>query len=251
MQVQITRRHYKRAPITEAVISLGFELPGGVRLEDLLKVHASLQSDYLKRGEMFTVQLQVEPSAEVPGRVSPREVIGYQLASEDGQRLVALRLGELAFSQLAPYDSWETLRSEAKRVWDACESTLHPLRITRVGVRYINRIDIPSPEGRGVDLDIYFRTAPRIAPELPQLMKTFFVRLELELRESHGVLIITESEAQSPSPDVVSTLLDLAVIVQNADFDSASAWRTIEELRDEKNAAFENCITDAARQLFE
>jgi len=155
MQVQTTRRHYKHAPITEAVIALGFELPAEVRLEDLLTVHANLKSDYPKWTELSTMQLQVEPAAEAKGRIGPREVIGYQLASEDGRRLVNLRLGEFAFSQLAPYDSWDTLRSEGKRVWDVCESTLHPLRISRVAVRYINRIDIPSPHGLGVDLDIY------------------------------------------------------------------------------------------------
>ena len=240
--------HYEHAPITEAIIAIGCELPAEIRLEDLLKVHAQLKSDYPKRAEQFTVQFHIE-MAEPQGKVSPREVIGYQLVSEDGKRIVRLTLSEFGFSQLAPYDRWETLRAEAKRTWDVYESVLHPRRITRAAVRYINRIDIPNASGTGVDLDVYFRTAPKIAPELPQLMKTYFVRVELPIRGSNGVLIITETAVPPASPAVISAVLDLDAIVQNVDLDVAQGWRIIDELRDEKNAAFEACITDATRDL--
>jgi uncharacterized protein (TIGR04255 family) len=241
--------HYEHAPITEAVIAMGCELPDETRLEDLLKVHARLKSDYPKRADQLTVQFHLEAAAAAQGKVSPPELIGYQMASADGKQLVRLTLNEFAFSQLAPYDRWETLRAEAKRVWDTCESVLHPQRITRVGVRYINRIDIPDPNGTGIDLDVYFRTAPRIAPELPQAMKTYFVRVELPVSDPHGILIITETAVFPPSPDVVSALLDIDAVVQNVDLDIPNAWRTVEELRHKKNAAFEACITDAVRDL--
>jgi uncharacterized protein (TIGR04255 family) len=212
-------------------------------------VHASLKPDYPKRAEQFSVQFQLD-QGEGLGKVSPRELIGYQLKSEDEKRLVRLTLHEFTFSQLAPYDRWETLRAEAKRVWDVYESTFHPRRILRVAVRYVNRVDIPNPQETGIDLDVYFRTGPKIAPELPQMLRTFFVRLELPFRDPNGVLIFTQANAQPPSPGVVSTLLDFDVIMQNVDFDVATAWRTVDELRDIKNSAFENCITDTARELF-
>lgn len=237
--------HYEHAPITEAVIAIGCELPPEIRVEDLLKVHGQLKSDYPKQVEQFKFNIEL---AELQGKVGTREVIGYQL-SEDGKRSVRLTLSEFGFSHLAPYDRWETFRAEAKRTWDVYESVLHPRRITRAAVRYINRIDIPNPTGTGVDLDVYFRTAPRIAPELPQTMKTYFVRVELPIRGPNGILIITETAVPPASPNVISAVLDLDAIVQNVDLDVAGAWRTIDELRGEKNAAFEACITDATRDL--
>lgn len=240
--------HYEHAPITEAVIAIGCEFTDEIRLEDLLKVHEQLKSDYPKRVEQFTVQFSVEV-AKSEGKVSQPKVIGYQLASEDGKRIVRLTRSEFGFSQLAPYDRWGTFRADAKRAWDLYESVLCPRRITRVSVRYINRVDIPAPSGSGVDLDVYFRTAPKIAPELPQTMNTYFVRVELPIRGSNGILIITETAVPPVSPNVISALLDLDAIVQNADLDVAGAWRTIDELRDEKNFAFEACITDATRDL--
>jgi len=42
----------------------------------------------------------------------------------------------------------------------------------------------------------------------------------------------------------------LDAIIQGVDMDTNSAWRAVEELRDQKNLAFEASITDAARELF-
>src|ERR1035441_1028061 len=85
--MEITRRHYDRAPITEAVIAIGCELPEDSRLEDLLKVYAQVKSAYPKRAEHHEVQFRVE-IAEAQGKVSPARLIGYQLASENGKQLI-------------------------------------------------------------------------------------------------------------------------------------------------------------------
>jgi len=242
-------RHYPHAPITEAVISLGCQSPSECTLEDLLQIHALLKMDYPKYAPQFKMQFEVD-RAEPKGTISPPETTGYQWLSGDGRRIVRLALDEFAFSQLAPYDRWETLYAEAKRIWDAYELVLHPKCVNRVAVRFINRIDIPDPEGKGVDLDIYFRLAPRIPPELPQVMRTYFVRLELPLQERNGILIVTQTAVPPPLPGLVSAILDLDVIMQGIEMDTVTAWRTVEELRDQKNVAFEASITDAARELF-
>ena len=248
--MQITPRHYKHAPITEAVIAIGFESQSGAGQQDIRGMHDLLKSAYPKRTEVFEIQVQVEPTAELPGRSGSRQVIGYQFAAGDEKRIVRLGRTEFAFSQLAPYDRWETLRAEAKRVWDLAEPILGIKQITRVAVRYINRIDVADPDGRGIDLDRYLRTAPRIAPELPQMMRTYFVRLELEFKHPHGVVIITETAAPPPSPGIVAAVLDIDVIMQNVSFDAQTAWQTVEDLRHEKNRVFESCITDESRKLF-
>jgi hypothetical protein len=93
-------------------------------------------------------------------------------------------------------------------------------------------------------LDNYFHAAPKIPPELPQGLSTYFVRLEIPFDPPAGVLILALAAAPPVAMDVVSTLLDLDAIRQNLATDPE------EELRDVKNAAFEASITDAARDLF-
>jgi uncharacterized protein (TIGR04255 family) len=102
-----------------------------------------------------------------------------------------------------------------------------------------------------IDLDFYLRTAPKIAPELPQQMKTYFVRVELPSKHPNGLLIITEATAAPPGPNVISVLLDIDAIVQNINVSAADAWNIVDDLRHEKNQAFEACITDSVRSLIE
>ncbi|MCO6459644.1 MAG: TIGR04255 family protein [Pirellulaceae bacterium] len=73
------------------------------------------------------------------------------------------RVNGFTFSRLAPYESWEPFRHEARRQWEVYRNRLNPQGVARIAVRCINRIDLP---GDSVDLKEYFRTSPEIAPEL-------------------------------------------------------------------------------------
>jgi uncharacterized protein (TIGR04255 family) len=244
----ISRRHYAHAPITEAIIALRFELGEGIGIPNLPSIQSALKSEYPRSGEQLAVHFELN-TQERSGKSDRPQTIGYQFLSEDQKRIVRVSRTEFAFSQLAPYDRWETLRAEAKQVWAIVQKEIQPRRISGVGVRFINRIDIPCPPS-GVELDDYFHAAPKIPPELPQGLRTYFVRLEIPFDPPAGVLILALAAVPPAATDVVSTLLDLDAVRQNLDTDPETAWSTIEELRDVKNAAFEASITDAARDLF-
>ena len=152
------------------------------------------------------------------------------------------------------------LRQEMRRVAARCRrrhsradtstALLQPRQINRIGVRFINRIDIPATNNLGIDLDVYFHVAPRVPPELPQVMSTYFVRLAVPFESPGGVLILTLTAIPPPATGLVSALLDIDAVVQDIQMDALTAWRTVNDLRDVKNAAFEASITDAARELF-
>jgi len=244
----ITRRHYAHAPITEAIIALSFELEEGSGIPDVQSIHPKLKPEYPRSGEQLALHLEIN-AQDRSGKSDRPHTVGYQFFSEDQKRIVRVSRTEFSFSQLAPYDQWETLRAEAQRVWAIVANVLRPRRISRVGVRFINRIDIPCPPS-GVELDNYFHAAPKIPPELPQGLSTYFVRLEIPFDPPDGILILALAAVPPAAVNVVSTLLDLDAVRQNLDTKSESAWSSIEELRDVKNAAFEASITDAARDLF-
>jgi uncharacterized protein (TIGR04255 family) len=243
----LPRRHYAHAPITEAIIAITFESLDEVGLDDMLKIQPELKPDYPKRAEQFEVKFEVN-AAEQSGKAAGSERIGYQYLSADQKRIVRITRTDFSFSQLAPYDRWETLQAEAKRLWSIVDRVLRVRRITRVGVRFVNRIDVPCPTGTAVDLETYFNAAPKVPAELPQMMSTYFIRLQIPFDEADGVLILALANAAPPAENVVSTLLDIDAIKQ-LEMDSALAWQMIGNLRDVKNAAFEASITDATREL--
>jgi uncharacterized protein (TIGR04255 family) len=86
-------------------------------------------------------------------------------------------------------------------------------------------------------------------------MNTFFFRVEIPFQispsASSGVLILTETPALAPSPSVLSILLDIDAIYQNLMIGPTQAWDLLDGLRNVKNYAFESCITDLTRELFQ
>jgi uncharacterized protein (TIGR04255 family) len=74
-------------------------------------------------------------------------------------------LDGFAMSRLAPYENWNAVRDEARRLWDIYRSIAKPSKLIRLAVRYINRIDMPLPLG---DFKDYLRTVPDVSPDLPQ-----------------------------------------------------------------------------------
>ncbi|HYM10161.1 MAG TPA: TIGR04255 family protein [Bryobacterales bacterium] len=243
----VTPAHYSRAPITEAVIDLRVELPADVGLPDLAALHGRVKDRYPKRREQFEVTGEFAVG-EIPQAKASRAQVGYAFVSTDEKQIVVVRPNAFIFSRLAPYDRWEALRDEARRLWDEYKLALHPVHISRVGVRYINKIDIPAG-GAGVDLKHYFRTYPEIAPELPQQMTNYFMRLEVAQREPEGMVVIHQANVPPPAANTVSILLDIDVSVADVKLDEDVAWERVEKLRHSKNRVFESCITDRVREL--
>jgi uncharacterized protein (TIGR04255 family) len=164
-------QHYSRAPIVEAAIDLRCKYSSPLEVEDLERVRTNLASDYPIQEEWIELKAQIGPSG---GVTSDQKVSGIRALTSERSKISGLGIEGFTFSWLAPYDRWESLRDEAFRIWKLYAAVTNPVKVTRVGVRFINRLDLPSPNGAGVELDQYLRTAPRIAPELPQQLESFF-----------------------------------------------------------------------------
>lgn len=240
------RRHYSKAPITEAVIDIRVRLPETARLSDLEAVQEPHRSDYpgkesrsLARGR-FEVGRQVSASAS-------SEPIGFLFKSEDEKRIFQAQRDGFTMSRLAPYETWEPFREEARRLWTTYRVRLQPEAIVRLAVRYINRLDLPMPVG---ELKDYLRTVPEVSPELPQLLSGLFMQLTVPQDDLRGTLLLTEALIEPSRPDVVSVVLDIDLFrTEELPSDDGGIWELFELLHDRKNDVFEACITERTREL--
>ena len=73
-----------------------------------------------------------------------------------------------------------------------------PKKVIRLGLRYINRIEIPLPMR---DFKDYILTVPEIAPGVPQGLERFFMRLVIPSDEAQAVAVVTQS--MEPGKDIV------------------------------------------------
>ncbi len=236
--------HYPNAPITEAVIDIRVELPPTVALADIERLDKKLP-DYPKKNRRIELTLMVEPS------VSRQEqrLNGYVFRSMDGKQIVQMRMDGFTFSRLPPYDRWETFSVEAKRLWTIYRCGVEPLKITRLAVRYINRIDMPQPVD---DFGKYLNAIPQSSVDFFKNVTGFFLQLQIPQNDIKSMLLFNEAIAPPPTEKVLSVLLDFDLSrTDNVPQDEREIWRVFEAFRSRKNELFEACITDASRSLFQ
>jgi uncharacterized protein (TIGR04255 family) len=175
------------------------------------------------------------------------ETIGFLFASDDNRQVVQARLDGFAFSRLKPYVSWESLRDEARTLWERYRELANPEAITRVALRYINRIELPLPFS---DFKDYILTFPDIAPGLPQGLSYFLTRLVMPRADIEATAIINETMEQPT--ERVPLIFDIDVFRIGAfDVGGDEYWRYFEQLRNFKNEIFFRSMTDKAKELFQ
>lgn len=242
------QRHYPNAPITEAIIDLKVELPSGVTVADLEKVQAGQEEAYPTKQDRNLFMGKMQVGKQVSASASS-EHLGYLFKSADEKQIFQARLDGFTMSRLAPYECWETFRDETRRLWDAYRGVVNPEKVVRVAVRYVNRIDMPLPLG---DFSDYLRSVPVVSADLPQALAGYFMRLAIPLEDINSRCLLNQAIVEPAAPDVVSVVLDIDVFrTEDLPEDEADLWEFIEELRHRKNAIFEACITDKARELFQ
>jgi len=243
-----SRAHYSRAPILEAVIDIHVRLPADVGLEALSTIPWDDAGRYSVRLPRFRGDIRFQTDARTPVVSAEQTQIGFVSRDEDRKQVVQSRLDGYAFSKLAPYERWEPFCEEARSLWKKyCEVT-HPLGITRIAVRYINRLELPLPFD---DFREYLRTYPEVSSDLPQGLSAFLLQIKIAQDDlPDGMLILNEGLMESSRPDVAPVLLDIDLfrpVVFSAQGDEV--WAAIEQLHQRKNSVFEACITDKTREL--
>lgn len=245
-----TTSAYANPPIIEALLDIRIEASAGLSLTDLQGCLERVRDRYPKRRELKSTSVRLNPPEELATEIHVEQQ-GYLGISEDEKQFFQARLNGFTANRLAPYSSWEEFRQETRRLWDVYREVVKPTRITRIALRYINRIDIPA---QAAELKQYFKTFPEVAADLPQVLESFFMQLILPLPDAKARVIVVETLAPPPpnSPqDVVSVVLDLDLFrTEDLPHAEEDLWSVFEILREQKNKVFRACLTEQAEELF-
>jgi uncharacterized protein (TIGR04255 family) len=122
-----------------------------------------------------------------------------------------------------------------------------PIAITRIGVRYINRIELQQGL---IDFDKVLTAGPKIPEAIPQALVEFFTRVVVPIPDKGAIVTIAQTfEPAAPATtsgrSYPAVVLDVDAFVARAfEIDDPGAWAALESLRDVKNMAFFNSITE-------
>jgi uncharacterized protein (TIGR04255 family) len=116
MNLMTRQRHYKKPPITEAIIDLRVELPPDFSVPQLKRVQEGQEAAYPIGQELHTAFGEMQIGSQVSATAG-RQHIGYVFRSGDGKQLYQARSDGFAMNRLQPYENWAALRDEARRLW--------------------------------------------------------------------------------------------------------------------------------------
>ncbi len=248
------RTIYRNAPITEALIDLRIAHGQDFSLDDLEALGEVIADRYPVQESMYLLsgQISIQQPGDPMQAKTAQQHDGFRFTSKNKQQILQARIDRFTFSTLAPYDRWESFRDEARRLWELYRSAAKVESVTRVAVRYINRIDIPT--GGVVQLQDYLRTYPEVSADMPhRTIANFFMQTQFWQEDLDCVVIINEAPASSPNEATTTSIrLDLDLFREQfgepwrAD---ETVWEFLEQLHDRKNEIFEASITDATRRL--
>jgi uncharacterized protein (TIGR04255 family) len=236
---------YKRPPITEAIIEIRLEQP--LSSDEVEGLHRRFKGEY-QSSEDF-VSLNVEVKMKTRSASFEERSSGYKLSSADRADVLLVTSAHMTCSRLAPYMGWDSFRARAGEHWRTWKRVVGYRKIRRIGVRFINRIDIPGTKGELLKISDYLRVY--VEAGALGTMEGYTMQVSGLIAEDNCRLLINSGLVPSPLVDHASVMLDIDVSREgDAPQRDDEIWALIDRIRFHKNDIFEKSVTDKARELF-
>lgn len=234
-------RRYQKAPVLEAVIEVRYV--NQISKADLDRVSRRLVGKFPRREDELSIGVEISPYS-VNAESTPT---GHKLTSADNLSVVLLRPTGITSTKLAPYVGWELLKGQTEDVLSLAYKVIDRRQIGRIGVRYINRLDIP---GGNIDLEDWLNVGLNIPGDFGSVLNEFGARVVVPMADNLTTALAFQS-VPSPLIDHSSVILDIDVSIDRSiPLSDEDVWKLIEKMRTAKNSVFESCITQRMRDLF-
>jgi uncharacterized protein (TIGR04255 family) len=242
-------RRLAHAPITEAIFDFRIALPPAFEVTTFDPLRARLADRYPTVQERRSFEARFAFKEGKPAQPETRGGLdGYVFRSADNLSAAQFRLDGFTYNRLAPYTSWDQLMPEALALWDTYVETTRPEAVTRVAVRYVNRLRIPAAGG----LSKYLVVLPPRFPGTPQHLAAYLMRVSSHDPESAYHANITHALEPKPGTAEASVILDIDVYtVSDLDLESRTLAPILETMRTIKNEVFFGTITEEMARQYE
>lgn len=240
------RKHLQHAPIVEALIDFRVVRKEQVSAEAFAGIGASIGTQYVRESSIQSIEARfgtdrgklLEPwqsQTEIGWR--------YRTATEVAQ----FRVDGFTFSKLAEYSTWDEVSREAFRLWKVYVDAADPREVSRVAVRYINRMPLPAV----LDLAEYLTAPPQLPDPIPQAIREFLTRVYVQDERSNASAVIVQALEPRMDPRSVSLLVDIDAFREvTLAPDDPGLPAIFGELRRLKNEIFYASITEKTAEIY-
>lgn len=140
--------HFPNPTIQEALCDIRFKLPEEKKWdpEIFAKFYEAIRADFptFEPAVMAGIQTQLGGGVFEQSLLPPLQMMRYKHMNE--KKIFAQLTSEFISINILPkYPGWEVMESEILKIWSKAYSVISPEKITRLEVRFINRIERDSP----------------------------------------------------------------------------------------------------------
>jgi uncharacterized protein (TIGR04255 family) len=239
---------YQRPPVTEAILEILFFNP--IPYPMVGRIKSKLAPDYSQVDETrnYNFNLDFESGkAKVDS-----DATGVRVANKLSDKVRIISVNGIIFSQLGLYSGWNEFISSIKKDWEQCCDAMGSIKqLGRIGLRFLNRIDIPN-SALSLEVNDYLNINILIPQPPFGPLSTFAVHANLPIgNDNECELLLNVAPIKSPLIGHRAVILDIDVgkLGPNSS-DTADLWALLERMRNYKNQAFEAAVTDQSRRLF-
>ncbi len=243
------KKKYNNPPIIEALCEIKFvpKQPWDLTIPGL--VYEMVRDEFSEKKQKMALDVKFQITKKgLEHKVEPAPP-RMQFHRPDGTGLIQIAQDLLVINQLKPYPSWSKFKPKILDLLKIYRKVANPKGFHRIGLRYINRIDFESME---IGFGEYFNLYIHLPTELPPRHKSCLARLEIPHADDRDIMVIMLGSVVPKKANTVSVVLDLDYIMpksESIELDQFERW--IEEAHSAIEKAFEACITDKSRTLFE
>ncbi|MDP2929843.1 MAG: TIGR04255 family protein [Candidatus Omnitrophota bacterium] len=241
-------KKYKNPPVVEALCEIFFD---GSQWDSTLPglFFDRIKNNYPKKKELDQIGVEVNVFKNIQGSRVFRGNQRIQFIKNDGSQLVQVEKDLLVVNQLRPYPRFEYWKPTIDAMLAIYKELAMPNSIKRIGIRYINRVVIPSDKFKMED---YFCLYPKVPQSLGAAHGKFMMRLEIPPKNKGHMLVVTFGTAPAESFEISAEMFDLYDICAiSPSLSLEQVDKCIMEAHENIETAFEKSITDKARVLFE
>jgi uncharacterized protein (TIGR04255 family) len=240
------REHLKNAPIVEAVIDFRVVPQGDVSGETFGDLRAAIGEKYTRESSIQSIEARFGIVHGTPLKPWQMQTdLGYRYKAET--EIVQFRVDGFTFSKLARYTTWGEVSSEAFRLWNIYLDLAKPRQVSRIAVRYINRMRLANVK----ELGEYLTEAPKLPLPAPQRIREFLTRVYVDDDRRKASAIMVQALEPQIDPESISLLLDIDAFCEinemPGDLGLLSAFG---KLRDLKNEIFFASITEKIVEMY-
>lgn len=199
---RVTRTHpsFPNPTIVQAICDVHFQLAPSASWDPVFatKLFKIIEDDYPALEAIAAVNLQFGISSQ-----GFRQAVGparseYLFTHKNGVFTLQLAADHLTFSVSPTYPGWDIVHNEFMNLWQKAQPIITPSKVTRIGLRYVNRIIRTAedqPPGHWLTVGDY------IPAGILRSQPGFFQRAQVQLDNFNRLIItLADVEAEEDAP---------------------------------------------------